>query len=242
MKQSEWFSDWFNTSYYHILYKDRDDQEAEHFIRNLLDYLKPSKEDHFLDLACGKGRHSIYLNSLGYHVWGCDLADASIACAKESENERLHFFVQDMREPVSTKFDIVLNLFTSIGYFEDDQDNYKTFKSVAQCLNSGGLFVLDFLNAEQVNKELIPEEIKEIEGIQFHISKEIFNNQVYKKIRFEAEGEKREYCECVSLLKREDFMSYAQQAGLQLKAEFGNYDLHPFSNDSERLILIFEKK
>ncbi|MEZ4937530.1 MAG: class I SAM-dependent methyltransferase [Crocinitomicaceae bacterium] len=241
MKQSEWFSDWFNTSYYHILYKDRDEEEAEFFIRNLISYIQPSKETEFLDLACGKGRHSIFLNSLGYKVWGCDLAEQSICCAENNENERLHFFVQDMRDPLPRNFDVVLNLFTSFGYFEDSEDNFKTFQSVAQRMNPGGLFVVDFLNAHKIREGLIPFETKIIDGIEFHITKHISNKRVIKTIDFQIEDERHEYAESVSLLEKSDFMDFAEKAGLQLKTEFGSYDLKPFQSHSERLILIFEK-
>ncbi len=59
-KKTEWFASWFDTSYYHILYKHRDDSEAQEFIRNLVSFLNIKKENRLLDLACGKGRHSIF--------------------------------------------------------------------------------------------------------------------------------------------------------------------------------------
>ena len=58
-----WFESWFDSKYYHILYQNRDDNEAKYFIDNLLDAFHFKKGARLLDLACGKGRHSIYLNS-----------------------------------------------------------------------------------------------------------------------------------------------------------------------------------
>ena len=57
----EWFKNWFNSPYYHILYKERDSYEAEYFIDNLIIYLKIAENSKIIDIACGKGRHSIYL-------------------------------------------------------------------------------------------------------------------------------------------------------------------------------------
>ncbi len=88
---SEWFEDWFNTKYYHILYENRNDDEAQSFIQRLLKELSLSKNSRVLDLACGQGRHSRFLNRLGYDVVGTDLSDQSIAHAKVNENERLKF-------------------------------------------------------------------------------------------------------------------------------------------------------
>ena len=61
MNKSDWFTDWFNTSYYHTLYKDRNDKDAQLFMRNIINFLKIPSSSHLLDLPCGKGRHSIYL-------------------------------------------------------------------------------------------------------------------------------------------------------------------------------------
>ena len=70
---NNWFSSWFDSPYYHILYKERNFREAQIFIDNLTFYLNMDEGSKVLDLACGKGRHSIYLNQLGYDVLGVDL-------------------------------------------------------------------------------------------------------------------------------------------------------------------------
>ena len=87
--KKEWFESWFDTSYYHTLYKHRDHKEAEVFMKNLVNYLNLSNNASLLDLACGKGRHAIYLNSLGFQVTGVDLSKNSIEKAKRHENETL---------------------------------------------------------------------------------------------------------------------------------------------------------
>ena len=74
----EWFKDWFNTSYYHTLYKHRDESEAHRFIDHLCAYLKVKKGSKILDLACGKGRHALHLAKKGYQTTGVDLSEESI--------------------------------------------------------------------------------------------------------------------------------------------------------------------
>ena len=123
---SNWFESWFDTKYYHILYKERNDEEAQLLMDNLTHYLNLPEDAKILDLACGKGRHAIYLNSLGFDVTGIDLSENSIKEASQFANEKLHFKVHDMRETCNEKYDAIFNLFTSFGYFEDDTDNYKT--------------------------------------------------------------------------------------------------------------------
>ena len=65
MPHKKWFENWFDSPYYHILYQNRNDDEAKFFIDNLCAYLKPSLNDTLLDVACGRGRHAIYLNKKG---------------------------------------------------------------------------------------------------------------------------------------------------------------------------------
>src|SRR6478609_7587991 len=111
---SNWFENWFDTDYYHLLYRHRDDDEAHEFIGALLAHLNPLPGQKALDLACGRGRHSVYLNSKNLDVTGVDLSKSSIAFAKKYENETLHFEVQDMRKSMGiNKYDYIFNLFTS---------------------------------------------------------------------------------------------------------------------------------
>ena len=71
--QKEWFESWFSSPYYHILYKNRDDEEAAKFIDNIINFLDPVSNAKILDAACGKGRHSIYLNEKGFDVFQVSL-------------------------------------------------------------------------------------------------------------------------------------------------------------------------
>ena len=93
-EQSKWFQSWFDTPYYHTLYENRDYKEAEVFIKNIVKYLNLDTEDSILDLACGKGRHSIFLNKMGYNVTGVDISPKNIKEANEHKNENLKFKIQ----------------------------------------------------------------------------------------------------------------------------------------------------
>ncbi|MGY0426901.1 MAG: class I SAM-dependent methyltransferase, partial [Polaribacter sp.] len=150
MKTKDWFTDWFNTPYYHILYKDRNNTEAQLFIKNITTFLALPKGSHILDIPCGKGRHSVFLNSLGYKVTGVDLSENNILYAKQFEKEDLHFKVADMRKAFVKTYDTIFNLFTSFGYFENDSEDILILKNIKDRLKKNGSFVFDFLNAENV--------------------------------------------------------------------------------------------
>jgi SAM-dependent methyltransferase len=238
----EWFESWFDTHYYHILYKHRDEDEAEMFIRNLFTWLNVSKESKVLDLACGKGRHSIYVNSLGYTTTGVDLSPDSIKKAKFSETKNLDFFVHDMREVIADRrFDVVLNLFTSFGYFTTLKENEQVFNAVHEYLNPDGVLVIDFLNLSKVSEEMKSHEVKQVEGIDFHIEKKIAEGFILKDIIFTDEGSDYHYQEKVQALQLNDFEVMLKHANFSIKRLFGNYELDPFTEDSERLIIIAQK-
>ncbi|KVV16075.1 bifunctional 2-polyprenyl-6-hydroxyphenol methylase/3-demethylubiquinol 3-O-methyltransferase UbiG [Flavobacterium sp. TAB 87] len=236
-----WFSSWFDTPYYHILYKDRNYREAQIFMDNLTHYLNLPEKAKVLDLACGKGRHSIYLSQLGFNVLGADLSENSIAEASKNDNENLHFKVHDMRQPFDEKFDAIFNLFTSFGYFENDEDNLTTLIAIKDSLSEYGFAVIDFMNVHQVLNTLVPEEIKTVEGIDFHIKRYLLDGHIFKEIDFEEDGNKYHFTEKVKALTLKDFEELMEEAGIFLLDTFGDYKLKKFhKTESERLIMIFK--
>ncbi|MCF6349788.1 MAG: class I SAM-dependent methyltransferase [Flavobacteriaceae bacterium] len=239
MKQKEWFVDWFDSEYYHILYKDRNYKEAELFMTNLVNYLKLKKESFILDLACGKGRHSVFLNKLGFTVNGIDLSKNSIKYAKQFQNDTLNFEVHDMRIPFDTKYNAIFNLFTSFGYFNDDQTNIKVLKNIKNGLFKNGVAVIDFMNIETVSKNLVAQETITKNGIVFKIKRVISDQRIIKDIWFTVNKIEYHFTEKVQCLTFETIKRYILKAGLQLKTTFGDYNLTTFDlKKSKRLILV----
>lgn len=241
-KNSEnWFSTWFDTPYYHILYKNRNDKEAQSFMDNITEYLNMPENGTILDLACGKGRHSIYLNKMGYLVTGVDLSENSIAIANQSSNDTLQFKTHDMREPMNETYDAVFNLFTSFGYFDTHEDNIKTLKAIKESINEYGFGVIDFFNTDYIIENLVAEETKEIDGITFNIKRTVENNKIIKEIRFSDNGETYFFTEKVAAFTLTDFEAMMEEAGIYLLEIFGDYKLRKFyKTQSERLIMIFK--
>ncbi|WP_299600084.1 class I SAM-dependent methyltransferase [uncultured Aquimarina sp.] len=236
-----WYASWFDTPYYHILYKDRGHEEAQQFMDNLSNYLNLEPGEKLLDLACGKGRHSIYLNQLGFDVTGVDLSKNSIKYASQFENETLRFRVHDMSKPYHEKFSGVFNLFTSFGYFEKEECNLSTIKAIKSNLNETGFGVIDFMNVDYVIDHLVPEETKEVSGITFHIKRYVKEGYIHKEIRFEDNNEDYFFTEKVKAITLEDFKAYFNEAKADLIDIFGNYQLQKFhKTNSSRLILIFK--
>ncbi len=238
-----WFADWFDSKYYHILYKNRDEKEAEFFIKNLSNYLCLKKGSKIIDIACGKGRHATFLNSLGFNVVGVDLSPNSITTAKQNENNSLKFAVHDMRKEYKKGyFDVATNLFTSFGYFDKDEDEQKAINAMAGNLTKEGLLIIDFMNVKKVIANLVKQEQKEINGIIFDINRKLENNYIIKDIAINDKEIKQEYQEKVKAITLSDFSHFITNAGLKIIDIFGNYKLEDFNaQTSDRLILICKK-
>lgn len=238
-----WFKSWFDSCYYHLLYQHRDEEEAEFFIDQLIQFLKPLPHASMLDLACGKGRHAVHLNEKGFVVTGIDLSEQSIEHCKKFENHGLSFFVHDMRKLFRVNdFDVVFNLFTSFGYFESETENKAAIKNACFALKPGGTLVIDFLNPSYVIRNLVPKETRTIEGISFHIERYVADNFITKDIRFTDENETYHFQEKVKALQLSDFKKYLEPFGMTITDLFGDYHLNAFDmENSPRLIIIAKK-
>tara|TARA_X000000368_G_scaffold413614_1_gene401985 strand:- start:59 stop:781 length:723 start_codon:yes stop_codon:yes gene_type:complete len=238
-----WFVTWFDSPYYHILYKNRDKKEAEVFIDNLIQYLQIPNGSKLIDIACGRGRHAIYFNKKGMNVIGVDLSYNSILYAKEDENSSLKFAVHDMREVYKKNyFDVVTNLFTSFGYFDDNTNEQEAINAMASNLKIDGILVIDFMNVKKVISNLLLSEQKKIDGITFNINRKVEGENIIKDIAIIDGIEKQQFQEKVKAITLADYSKLITNAKLKIIDIFGNYHLEDFDvKTSDRLILICKK-
>ena len=105
-----------------------------------------------LDLCCGPGRHSLELARRGFAVTGVDRTAAYLEQAREAANAEglaIEFVQADAREySRPAAFDLVTNLYTSFGYFDDPADDGKVARNIAQSLRPGGRLVMELMGKE----------------------------------------------------------------------------------------------
>ncbi len=243
MMHKSWFEEWFDSPYYHLLYANRSESEAESFITGIAKYLQMPAGSKVLDVACGKGRHSKTLAKLGFTVCGIDLSHNSIEEAKQSANEQLHFAVWDMRKVYQRNtFDYVFNLFSSFGYFDTPEEDEAAIKAMHDALKPGGTLMLDYLNTEYAVRNMKAREIIQRGATQFHISKRVEKGFIKKRIEFLVDGANNEFEEQLKVINRTRFRAMLENAGFTIREILGDYELHPFqSATSPRLILIAQR-
>ena len=232
--------DWFDSDYYHILYKHRDYSEARNFIDNIVEYLDLKKGSKILDLACGIGRHSIYLEKIGFDVTGTDKSTNNIKKAKKSQNDKLKFIQMEMINDTNRKYDGIFNLFTSFGYVNHDY-NLETIKNIERQLKDDGTVIVDFMNTLFVKNNLVIEETKVIDDLSFKIKRKSDGKHIYKEIKFNDQKDYF-YQEKVMDLTLNDFENYLKRHNLKIIKTFGDYNLNEFDiENSERLIMVIKK-
>jgi len=238
-----WYATWFNTEFYHDLYRHRDEHEARLFIVELCKRLGVQEGERAMDMACGRGRHAKVLSEQGLQTLGIDLSPESISFASQFENKSLEFKVGNMLETLDFgAFDWVMNLFTSFGYFDDDALHQKALNHMAHSLKPGGKLVLDYMNSAKIAAQLVPENVVHTDMATYSISRKIENGIIVKSIKVRHECTLDFFEERVRAFSKGDLYTMLVNAGLEQIQVKGNYDLSSFEElESERMIFIAQK-
>lgn len=237
-------NDWYKESFgedYLLVYQHRSKEQAKQEVDQLIGWLDLKPQERILDLCCGSGRHTIALAKAGFNAIGFDLSEVLLNHAlRDSQELPIYFVHGDMRRLpfVENSFHVVLNLFTSFGYFDQNESNRSVLKEISRVLKPNGRFCIDFLNASYVRKNLIPESKRKIGETMVHEVREIKDDFVTKTLRVVDPNRERVYYERVKLYSKLEMLDMLGQVGLEVQQIFGNFTGQPYSEDSERMILI----
>ncbi|HBT38814.1 MAG: Methyltransferase type 12 [Thermotoga sp. 50_1627] len=147
----DWFTNedfWKNM--YDWLFPPARFQSAKEEVEKIL-VLSGVQKGNVLDLCCGPGRHAFELARLGFNVTGVDASSFLLGKARElcSGLENVEFVHTDMRDFVRPGcFDLVINMFTSFGYFEDQEENMKVLRNIKSSLKSDGKLLMEMASKE----------------------------------------------------------------------------------------------
>ncbi|MFD3269524.1 class I SAM-dependent methyltransferase [Paenibacillus dendritiformis] len=239
---TEWYERSFGRDYL-LVYRHRDFQGATQEVHGMMEWLRLPASASILDLCCGMGRHALALAEAGYRVTGVDLSEVLLEEAMAHDTRgQVKFLRGDMRElPVDGPFDAVVNLFTSFGYFTDNEDNARVFQEIHRVLKPQGRFIVDFLNPSYVRQHLVPHSERVDGGTRIEERRRIENGFVKKAITLTdgSGGEQREYEERVRLYELADFRNMMDEAGLVIDQVHGSYDGAAYDEEqSKRMIMV----
>jgi 2-polyprenyl-3-methyl-5-hydroxy-6-metoxy-1,4-benzoquinol methylase len=241
-----WYEEWFNTKEYLEIYKNRDDVEAETLAELILSNIKIDSGAKILDMSAGAGRHAINFARRGYNVTAVDLSENLLKVAKENASVydfQIDFVHSDIRKfETSDKFDLVLNLFTSIGYFESDEENFELLRKAYNFLKPGGFFVLDYFNRKYLENNLVPNSVETINGILINQNRSIQGNRVIKEIVIRKNGDKKKYFESVRMFNFDELQTELKSIGFKMNSSFGDLDGKPFVLETSPRVIIIASK
>ncbi|MBM3264906.1 MAG: class I SAM-dependent methyltransferase [candidate division Zixibacteria bacterium] len=247
--QDEWYKHAFRLDYLRV-YPHRNDEEA----RRQIDFLEHTAGCrpplNVLDLGCGDGRHSLEMARRGYTVTGLDLSEELLTRARERADDAgltLVFRQGDMREiPYMQAFDLVVNFFTSFGYFATDTENARVLHAIARSLRPGGRFLMDYLNRSSVLRTLVAHDIKSLDGLRIEQCRWVSGDpdrpgdpvRINKRVTIEDAQGRRDCEESVRMFTLTELETLLNAAGLVISRTFGDFDGRPAADDAPRLILI----
>ncbi|HKV74743.1 MAG TPA: class I SAM-dependent methyltransferase [Gemmatimonadales bacterium] len=235
---AEWFQEWFGEEYLQ-LYPHRDAGDAER-LAALIEARVPGRRGaRLLDVGCGPGRHLAALEKRGYRGIGLDLSASLLRRARAATLAPL--VRADMRWlPVRpATFDVVVNLFTSFGYFATDDEHGQVVAQMGAALKPGGWLAMDFLNAPAVEAGLVPAESTVLGNTLVQIRRRIERGAVIKTIET-ADG--RRFVERVRLFREDELKGMMREAGLAVRSSAGDYAGSPVTRTSPRVILFAERQ
>lgn len=247
-----WFESWFDSPYYEEVYDHRNFLEAKAFIERLTRWLQLPLTAQILDLGCGWGRHTRSFAELGYMATGLDLSPRLIAKARENfivpldpVSDRLLFCNGDMRDfQLDNKFDLIANLFTSLGYFEDTEQDLRIIRNAYNHLKKNGLFVLDFFNKEAILSQLSESEYRCGKVFDTQIRRSLEYNQLIKTIKIipkNSGGKTMTFFEKVRCYEISELYAMLNASDFEVTQHWGTYQLTPAEPDSPRCILLARK-
>lgn len=236
-----WYEKWFGEDYLAV-YPHRDGREADKVVRFLRRRLESRAIDRVLDLACGAGRHSRALGKLWWTT-GFDLSETLLSIARREATDS-PYVRGDMRVlPFrANSFSLVVNLFTSFGYFSDDGDHQQVMREVWQATSRGGVFVLDYLNAEQVLKTLEPHDERTVNGVVVEQQRFITEDGRFVEKRITIRGKNKTFVERVRLFSRADLEALLGDAGFEVEDVVGDYEGSAWRPDSGRTMIVSIKR
>jgi SAM-dependent methyltransferase len=247
--RGEWFKDWFSSRFYLEIYRHRNDEDARNLINLIQRNVHINTDDKVLDICCGAGRHSLELARRGFHVTGFDLSKFLISEANKSyrnsleRNLKVKFLIKDMRHfNFRESFDMAVNVFTSFGYFDDDNENFRVIKNASDSIRKKGYFVFDYINADYLRRNIVPQSRNKYGNLYISQRRKIDGDFVIKKIKISSGKKSFEYREKLKLYNYSTMKKVFDKYGLKVYSLFGDYFGNKYlKNNSHRMILFAQK-
>jgi SAM-dependent methyltransferase len=240
----DWWKNFWDESYLHELVSRQGRTKREiNFVEKAM---RPKKRGKLLDLGCGIGRHSIELAKRGYNVLGLDYSSVYLNYARKKsvKTKNVKFVRLDMRKiNFRKKFDSVINMYTSFGYFSDEE-NVDVIKKVSVALKRGGKFLIDVVNRDAILKNFRKNLRKRTPyGVMVHESDfDYSTSRMNSRWKF-YRGNKvvKRGTTSLRMYSFHELKNILEESGLKVVGSYGGFGNSSIDSDSPRMVLICKK-
>ena len=196
-----------------------------------------------LDVACGFGRHAVPLAQAGYHVVGVDRSQTLLAEARRRAGEgRWPELVQaDYRELpfADASFDAAINLFTSLGYFGDEEDT-RALAEIARVLRPDGRLVIDIMHRDLMVRGFSDQDWHALGAGRVLLEQRTFDPaagvaQTTQTI-IETSGERDSRTFSLRVYTATELVAMLAAAGFAESKCYGDLDGRPFGTDARLVV------
>jgi len=237
--------DWYRESFdafYPIVYAHRTIEAARPESRFSIEQTRLRHGERVLDLCCGSGRHMSHLLEVTPHVFGMDYSSHLLEMAQDLLDDRGRLVRADMCcQPFATCFDVVMNYFTSFGYFPTREGNLGVVRCIARVLKPGGRFFIDYLNRPWTESRLEQDTRRSEQGFDIleHRWIDSATHRINKSTSVSRGGQLiKDNVESVQLYNCDEFTTLLADGGLHIDRLFGNYDGTPYAPAQPRMIAV----
>lgn len=234
-----WFAQYFADDYYRFDRHTDTDMEVEGLCR----LVGEPDGGRILDLGCGYGRHVIPLAERGYQIVGYDLSSTLLRHGKQRLPSGV-WVRGDLRAlPFQEQFDTVTSLFTALGYFEEETDNFAVFREIADSLRPGGRFIAQLVNRDYLIRQFQPCEIQREDGL-IVLEERSFgsvSSRVITRTTVIEGKETRAYTSSIRVYTVTELDMLLAAAGLLIREVFGGLDFRPYDWDTNQVVIVAEK-
>ncbi|MCB9893816.1 MAG: class I SAM-dependent methyltransferase [Planctomycetes bacterium] len=229
-----WFVRAFAREYLEV-YRHRSPVQGQQQVNQMLGAGLLPARGRVLDLCCGAGRHLLPMRASGLDAVGLDLSQVLLKAGKlagiavRADARAIPY--------AGATFDVVTNLFSSFGYFPDDEAHHAVLLEVRRVLKPDGRLVIDHMNAAVTIADLQPESVEQRDGLTLKQTRhyDATEKRVIKDVEYTPDGmTPRHWSESVRLFTPAELDEFLTQAGLEPTARFGDLDGSCFDESTSR--------
>ena len=248
MNDIPWYVTYIGEDYLRLYSPFLPHQKTAREVQDIINLLNIPDGSAILDLCCGYGRHAVPLATQGYQVTGLDLSATFLQQAQSTAKRQgveVRWLQSDMRTiPFENEFDAIINIFTSFGYLQNEDEDQRVLQQVQKALKPGGSFLLETVHQARVVRTISQHGITRYDdGLivleERHVDLLTSRNDVRVSL-LHPDGKRTEHLQSMRIYTLTELVHMLADVGLQIQAYYGGLDGGPLTLDS-RLVILAKK-